>query len=288
MARPKWRRVRASAALLRVVHRGKRAAVGVVEREVEDRDVVADARGCDRLRNYDQALVEVPADHHLGRRFAVLLRDGANRGVVDELAAAERAPALDGDAVFLVEGALVALLEARMQFDLVDRRCHAGLADDALEVVEVEVRHADGVDAAFSLQFDQRLPRFDVVPARGRRPVDQEKVELVDAELAHGVVERHQRIVAAMRAVTELAGDEDLAAGYAGLTQRLANAFLVLVALGGVDRAVARPQRLGAAFRGDVRRHLPHAEAELGDDIAIVEYDRRLLRHGAFSLRRVG
>ena len=116
-----------------------------------------------RFRDDDQPLLEVPADDRLRDRLAVLLGDRAERRVVEQPAAAERAPALDGDAVAGVELALVALLEARMQLDLVDHRRHAGLADDALEVVLVEVRDADRADAARLPELDQRLPRLDIV-----------------------------------------------------------------------------------------------------------------------------
>ena len=66
-----------------------------------------------------------------------------------------------------MEVALVALLEARMQLDLVDRRRHPGLADDPLEMVLVEVRDADRPDAAGIPELDQRLPRLDIFVLAG-------------------------------------------------------------------------------------------------------------------------
>ena len=132
----------------------------------------------------------------------------AMRRIVQQPAAAERAPAFDADVVPGMKVALVALLEARMEFDLVDHGGHSGLADDPFQVVLVEIRYADRFDPAGVPELDQRLPCLDIFALAGHRPVDQEQVDLLYSELLHRLVESAQRGVALMRAVAQLRGDE--------------------------------------------------------------------------------
>ena len=127
-----------------------------------------------------------------------------------------------------------------MKLDLVDHGLDPGLADDPLEVVDVEVGHPDRPDAPLVLQLDQRLPRLDILVLPRHRPVDQEHVDPVEPELLHRVVERLQRLVAHMRAVAELRGDEEILARHACALDGLPDALFVVVALGGIDRAIAR------------------------------------------------
>jgi len=62
----------------------------------------------------------VPAQRHLRRRLAVLARQVHDRLFLGDPALRQRAPRLGGDAVLVMEGAQLALREARVQFDLVD------------------------------------------------------------------------------------------------------------------------------------------------------------------------
>ena len=112
------------------------------------------------------------------------------------------------------------------------------------------------------------------VVERGQRPVDEEQVDLVEAERGHGPVEGAARVVGLVEAVVELGGDVELVAGDAGGGDRLADALLVLVHLRGVDVAVADLERLGDDLGGVLRRDLEDAEAELGDLGAVVQGDR--------------
>src|SRR3712207_9048874 len=58
-----------------------------------------------------------------------------------------------------------------------------------------------------------RLPGLDVVHVDpGQRPVDEEEVEVLEAEVAERLVEGAQRVVPAVEAVVQLAGHEDLTA----------------------------------------------------------------------------
>src|SRR5207248_8649415 len=92
---------------------------------------------------------------------------------------AERAPRFGEYSALGVESAELALLETRVQRDLVDRRHDAGGVDDPLQVLDLEVRDADRPDATLFAQRAQRLPRFQVQPAARDRPKDQLQVYLV-------------------------------------------------------------------------------------------------------------
>jgi hypothetical protein len=65
------------------------------ELEVEDVEVLGDAGGLGRLRDRGAALLQVPAQHHLRGRLAVLARDLEQRRVVER---ALLATAVGGDA----------------------------------------------------------------------------------------------------------------------------------------------------------------------------------------------
>jgi len=108
--------------------------------------------------------------------------------------------------------------------------------------------------------------------------MDQEQVDPLDSQVAHGPVEGGERKVAAMRAVAQLGGDEQLAARHAGFAYGLTHAFLVQVALRRVDGAVSGLDGPAGDLRGDGRIDLPDAEPDLRDAGAIIELDCG--RHG--------
>ena len=101
--------------------------------------------------------------------------------------------------------------------------------------------------------------------------MDQEQVDVVEAELLERAGERLAGVVGAVVAVVELAGDEHLAAVDAGGADRLADAPLVAVHLGGVDVAVADLEGRRHGLGGVLGRDLEDAEAELRDRVAVVE-----------------
>jgi len=101
--------------------------------------------------------------------------------------------------------------------------------------------------------------------------VDQEEVERADVEVRERPVERLARVIRLVEAVVQLAGHEDLVAGQAGGADRLADALLVAVHLGGVEVPVADVQRLGHRLQGVLRRHLEDAEPELRDGRAVIQ-----------------
>src|SRR5207248_10437671 len=65
------------------LERCDRAHLLLVEVEVEDLEVGADALGCYGLRDHDVCGLEVPADHDLGRRARMRLGDPLDQRVVE-------------------------------------------------------------------------------------------------------------------------------------------------------------------------------------------------------------
>src|SRR4029079_17982583 len=131
-----------------------------------------------------------------------------------------------------------------------------------------------------TFQFDQRLPRLDIFAAAGQRPMDEEEVDLSDAEPLHGFVEAFQGKVARVPAIAEFRRDEQFAARHAGRGDRSANALFVVVALGGVDQAVAGLDAVRNHARSDPGVDLPDAETELRDGRAVAEFCFWIRRHG--------
>src|SRR4051812_30319613 len=97
------------------------------EREVEHVEVFGDAGGLGGLRDRGAALLQVPAQHHLRGRLAVLAGDLTERRVVERALlaapvgrdAADGRPGLGHDAVLRVHTLQRGLLEVRMDLDLV-------------------------------------------------------------------------------------------------------------------------------------------------------------------------
>ena len=108
--------------------------------------------------------------------------------------------------------------------------------------------------------------------------MEEEEVDVVEAEPAQAAVDADERLVVAVVADPELGRDEHLGAVDAGAADRLADLALVAVGGGGVDQAVAgRDRGLDGADRL-LRRALEDAEAEHRHLDAVVQ------RHGRGSL----
>ena len=103
-----------------------------------------------------------------------------------------------------------------------------------------EVADADGADLAVGEQLLERPVGVEgAVERRGQRLVQDQQVDLVDAELAGALVERVQGRVVAVVADPDLRLDEHLVAVDAGPADGLADLALVAVRGGGVDVPVA-------------------------------------------------
>jgi hypothetical protein len=219
-----------------------------------------------------------PAEHDLRDRAPDPLRDPGEIRVVEHLALRDRRPRLGRDAVLASVRGDLAVLEVGMQLDLVHRRDGVRLGGEPLEMLDLEVRDADRSRAAVGVELLERIPRRDEVAAvqRRQRPVDEEEVDVVGAELLERPVECTPRVVRLVEAVVELARDPDIVAVEPRGGDRGADAVLVAVHLGGVDVAIAglersRGRTLGVGARAD----LEDAEPELRDAAAVVQLDRR-------------
>ena len=200
-------------------------------------------------------------------RLAVGGRDLADHVVVEDRALGDRRPCLDEGAVAQrgLAGRLVG--EVGVHLDLVDGGHDAGLGDDPVQVLGLEVRDPDRAGPTVLDELGEGPPGRDVVAVvqRRQRPVDQEQVDLLEPQLGQRLVERAPGVVGPVVAVVELAGDPELLAGDVSGLERLADLLLVPVHLRGVDVPVADLERLGDHVGGLRRRDLEDAEAELRD-----------------------
>src|ERR1035441_5597396 len=93
------------------------------------------------------------------------------------------------------ERADLVLSQVGVQFDLVDRRGDLGLPVQPPQVVRLEVRYADRPGPAVTVELLQGIPgRHVVTVVPGRQwPVDQEQVDVVEAERVQGFAESPPR-----------------------------------------------------------------------------------------------
>ena len=198
-------------------------------------------------------MLEAPAQHHLGGALAVRLGDLADHRVLEgagvlavavEGDAADRRPGLGEDAVLGAEGLDLGLDEVGVHLDLVDRRDDLGAVEQRGEVVDHEVADADRADLAVGQQRLERPVGLErPVEGRGQRLVEDQQVDLLDAELAGALLEAVQRLVVAVVGDPDLRLEEHLGAVEARRAHRLADLALVAVGGGGVDVAVAGVER---------------------------------------------
>ena len=174
--------------------------------------------------------------------------------------------------MLVVEGEQLRLSEVGVHFDLVDRRHHLDFGEQFLEVSRHEVGDADRADLAVGVQLLQRFVGADgQLELAGQCLMQDQQVELFDAELAHGLVKRVQRGVVAEVGDPDLGLDEDVLAGQPGPADRFSDLALVAVRRRGVDVAVAGLQRRLDGGDGLVRCGLEDAEAQHGYLDAVVE-----------------
>lgn len=93
----------------------------------------------------------------------------------------------------------VALLQRRMQLDLVDGGDDRAGVEYPSQVLGQEVRDADRSNAPVRVQLLERTPGIDVSIVGGGGPVDQIQVEVVEAETVQARVEARESGVAVRR-----------------------------------------------------------------------------------------
>jgi hypothetical protein len=144
------------------------------------------------------------------------------------------------DAVLGAELLDVSLLEVGVALDLVDRRRDRGAIEQGCEVVDHEVADADRADLAAGDQcLEGAVGLQGAVERRGQRLVEDQEVDLVDAELAGALLEAVQCLVVSVVADPDLGLQEDLGPVQVGALDCLSDLALVAVGRGGVDVTVA-------------------------------------------------
>ena len=166
-----------------------------------------------------------------------------------------------------------------MQLDLVDRRRHAGLVDQPLQMLHHEVGYADGFRASILLQLDQRAPRIEISLAAGDGPVDEIEIDIIELQTCQALVEGAQGAVVAVTVVPDLRGDEEFLALNGCRLDGCSHAFLVAVDGSRIDGAVARLDGLADGSLGFLVGDPPDAVAELRHGVSIVQADRGYGRH---------
>ena len=215
----------------------------------------------------------MPPQGDLGSRLTLLLGDLLQNRVVEDVALRDRRPCLGRDAVVGVECPQIVLRQIGVHLDLIHRGHDLGLGEEPLEVVLLKIRHSDGSRLAVGVDLLQRLPCLDEIPDLRQRPVDQEQVDGVDAQVGERLVGGLECVVVRVESVVELAGDEHLVARDVGPVDALTDLLLVAVHLGRVDVAVADVERGPHRVDRLLRLDLEHTETELRDLDAVVEGD---------------
>ena len=166
--------------------------------------------------------------------------------------------------------------QVRVQLDLVDGGRHVGLGEHPLEVCDLEVRDADRARAPVAPGTPRAPPGGHVVAVveGGQRPVDEEQVDVVGAQVGQRARRTRGGRRRAGAAVVELARDVDVGAvepGRRGSPRRPPPRCRTSrrCRCGG-SRPRARRHRRGGLGGID----LEHAEPELRDRVAVVELDR--------------
>lgn len=254
-----------------------------VELEVEDVDVLGDAGALGGLGDDRAALLEPPAQQHLGGALAVRLGnagDGRVRKDAPAVLAVARVegdpsdggPRLAEDVVLVVEVEHGALLEVRVDLQLVDRRDDGGGVKQRGQVVDHEVADTDRPDLTVGQELLLGAVGGEGLVELGRQGLVQEQqVDPVDAELCGALLEAVQGLVVAVVADPDLRLDEDLVARHTGVAQCLADLTFVAIGGGSVDVPVAEVERGLDSGLGLVGRGLEDTEAEGGHLDAVVE-----------------
>src|SRR6516165_5279306 len=134
--------------------------------------------------------------------------------------------------------------EARMQFDLIDRRQYPRPLDQVLQVLRAKVGDADGAHAPLGEQLLGRLERGDGgLEIRRDRPMEKIEVEVLQAKLAEACLAGPKRPLVAVVADPQFGGDEKLGARDPAALDAFANLPLDRIGGGRVDKPVTRSYR---------------------------------------------
>ena len=105
----------------------------------------------------------------------------------------------------------VLLREVGVALDLVDCRNHRGAIEKGREVLDHEVADANCADLAVGEQcLEGTVGLQGAIERRGQRLVQDQEVDLVDAELPGALLEAVQRLVVSVVADPDLGLQEDI------------------------------------------------------------------------------
>ena len=169
------------------------------------------------------------------------------------------------------EGPPLLLRDVRADLQLVDVGRRPGVVDHPLQVRRGEVRRSDRPHQAVATQLHQPVEGVDVAVLVRIRPVDEQQVEVVEAEAFKACLAGPPGALKTVPLLVELRGDEQFLARHAGAAQPTADAALVLVVLRSVDEPVARLNRGRYHPLGGGVVHRPGPEPELRNADAVRE-----------------
>ena len=144
----------------------------------------------------------------------------------------------------------------------IDQRLRAE-RDRLVEQRDVEIRHADVARETVALGLGERAHGL-LQRDRGVRPVHQQQVDIVDAEIGEALVDRAGEIGGAQIFVRHLGAEEDVAARHAGRAHAFADVALAAVFPRRVDVAIAELER----GRDDLAATLPPPRLEVPSPMA--------------------
>jgi len=107
----------------------------------------------------------------------------------------------------------VLLLEVGVELDLIDGGNDGGATQKGREVLDHEIANADGADSAVGEKRLERAVRLEGPVERARqRLVEDQEIDLLDAELAGALLEPVKRFLVAVVADPDLRLHEDIRA----------------------------------------------------------------------------
>src|SRR5262245_3701086 len=245
---------------------------GIAQFEVEDCQIGGEVVGIGGARDRDDALLHEITQRDLRRALAVALADAREQLVAGNFTAPERAIGRDCQAVATAGGKHLALVDERMNLDLVRHQRFARELHRVLQQGDGEIRDPDmlGAPVAFGLaQNAERLLQRHLQAG----PMDEKKVDPGKLELLQALIERALEVGGGKLIVIDLGGDENMLALEAGgaqpATQSLTDLALVAVALGGVDVAITDTERGLDRIDADPVHERHGAEPDRGNPCAI-------------------
>ena len=163
----------------------------------------------------------------------------------------------------------IMLGHVRLDLDLIDYGAYACIFQQLVEMVRVEVAHADAADFPLVHVFLQYLPSPLDMSLHG--PVDEYKVDVVRPEVGKTFVERLAHGAASHFRGVHFRGDEQLTAVYSAPAYAFTHLFFVSVTLCRVDQAESDLDCMAYSFCGIVLDQ-ERADSQLRHFHAVVQF----------------